>query len=89
MGGGWALGGDRPASDAHQTTLRDMRQVSDALVARDALWAAATASDGICICAPSFPAFIYRFWIENEITMKLYGDVETLLTDAERGYLEH
>ncbi len=62
---------------------------SDALVARDALWAAATASDGICICAPSFPAFIYRFWTENEIAMKLYGDVETPLTDAERDYLEH
>jgi hypothetical protein len=52
-------------------------------------WALATASDGICICAPSFPAFIYRLWIETEIAGKLNGDDQTPLTDAERAYVEH
>ncbi len=56
---------------------------------RDASWEAAIASNGICICALSFPAFIYRLWIENEIAGKLYGDDVTPLTDAEQGYLEH
>jgi hypothetical protein len=56
---------------------------------RDASWEVATASNDICICAPSFPSFIYRFWIENEIGWKLNGDDKTPLTDAERGYVEH
>lgn len=56
---------------------------------RDASWEAATARDEICICALSFPAFIYRFWIENDIACKLNGDDKTPLTDAERAYVEH
>jgi hypothetical protein len=50
---------------------------------------ASTARDEICICAPSFTAFIYRFWIETEIDAKLNGDDKTPLTDAERSYVEH
>jgi hypothetical protein len=56
---------------------------------RDASWAATTAGDGICICALSFPAFMYRFWIENAICWKLNDDDTTPLTPAERDYVEH
>lgn len=55
---------------------------------RDASWEAARASGGICICAPSFPTFIYRFWLETEIALKLNGDDQTPLTDVERGYVD-
>lgn len=40
------------------------------------------------ICAPSFEAFIYRFWLENVLWFKLNGDTSDL-TDAERQYLAH
>lgn len=43
----------------------------------------------IVVCAPSFGAFLYRFWLENTIWFKLNGDVQTPLTAEERRYLEH
>jgi hypothetical protein len=43
----------------------------------------------IRVCAPSFEAFIYRFWLENDIWFKLSGDEKSPLTDVERRYLEH
>lgn len=43
----------------------------------------------IRVCAPTFAAFIYRFWLENDIWFKLSGDDKTPLTDAERQYVGH
>jgi hypothetical protein len=40
------------------------------------------------ICAPSFEAFVYRFWLENVLWFKLNGD-ESGLTDAEQQYVAH
>ena len=40
-------------------------------------------------CAPSFAAFIYRFWLENSIWFKLDGSDKAPLTEVERRYLEH
>jgi hypothetical protein len=45
--------------------------------------------DGICLCADSFASFIYRFWVEGEIAMKLSGRDTTPMTKLERQYLEH
>lgn len=56
---------------------------------QDASLEAAAGRYDICICALSFPSFIHRFWIENEIGWKLNGDDKTPLTDAERDYVEH
>src|SRR5262249_38749132 len=42
------------------------------------------------VCAPSFEAFAYRFWLENSIWFKLNeGGGEAKLTDEERRYLDH
>jgi hypothetical protein len=41
------------------------------------------------ICAPSFEAFIYRFWLESTLYSKLHGFDDRPLTDAERRYLAH
>jgi hypothetical protein len=38
------------------------------------------------IVAPSFIQFLYRYWLENTISMKLYLGIE--LTNAERAYIE-
>lgn len=43
----------------------------------------------IMVAAPSFTAFLYRFWLENTIWFKLNGDDKTPLTAEERHYLEH
>ncbi|HEV2457525.1 MAG TPA: hypothetical protein VGS80_04105 [Ktedonobacterales bacterium] len=43
----------------------------------------------IRVCAPSFTAFIYRFWLENVLWSKLYHDDKTPLTLAEQSYLDH
>jgi hypothetical protein len=43
----------------------------------------------IRVCAPSFAAFIYRFWLENTIWFKLSGDDTRPLTEVERRYVEH
>jgi uncharacterized protein (TIGR02996 family) len=39
-------------------------------------------------CAPTFEAFIYRFWIENEIWYALSHDRDPL-TEEEQAYLDH
>jgi uncharacterized protein (TIGR02996 family) len=39
-------------------------------------------------CAPSFEAFLYRFWIENEIWYSLYHDHDPLTPD-EQTYVDH
>jgi hypothetical protein len=42
------------------------------------------------VCAPSFEAFVYRWWLENAIWFKLNSsDGESKLTDEERRYLAH
>jgi hypothetical protein len=41
------------------------------------------------LCAPSFEAFIYRFWLENVIWFKVSGGNDTPLTEDERRYLAH
>lgn len=43
----------------------------------------------IVVSAPTFPEFLYRFWLENTIWFKLNGDDQTPLTAEERRYLEH
>lgn len=48
-----------------------------------------SAISGIRICADSFDSFIYQFWVENEISMKLIGHDKTPLTEVERQYLDH
>lgn len=45
-------------------------------------------SDGYLICADTFPEFIWRFWIENEIWYALRRDKRTL-TPAEAHYVQH
>ncbi|HEX6797136.1 MAG TPA: hypothetical protein VF116_05405 [Ktedonobacterales bacterium] len=49
----------------------------------------AQVSRHIVVCAHSFPAYLYRFWLENTIWFKLNGDDQTPLTAGERRYLEH
>lgn len=49
----------------------------------------AEVSHHIVVCAPSFAAFLYRFWLENTIWFKLNGDDQAPLTAEERRYLEH
>jgi hypothetical protein len=41
------------------------------------------------VCAPSFEAFVYRWWLEATIYMKLHGFDSEPLTDGERRYLAH
>ena len=48
------------------------------------------------ICAPSFEAFVYRFWLENTIWFKLDAANASMtsggdgqLTDEQQGYLDH
>ena len=41
------------------------------------------------ICAPSFEAFIYRFWPESTLYSKLHGFDNAPLTADERRYLAH
>jgi hypothetical protein len=42
------------------------------------------------VCAPSFVAFIYRWWLENSIWFKVSeSDDEGKLTADERAYLAH
>jgi hypothetical protein len=42
------------------------------------------------ICAPSFEAFVYRFWLENAIWFKLdEGGSSPSFTDEEQRYLAH
>jgi hypothetical protein len=43
----------------------------------------------IYACAPSFEAFVYRWWLEATIYMKLSGFDNEPLTDEERRYLAH
>ncbi len=45
-----------------------------------------TAED-LLYCSPSFEAFVYRFWIENEIWFSLYQNVP--LTDLQKKYVSH
>jgi hypothetical protein len=40
-------------------------------------------------CAPSFEAFLYRWWLESTIAMKLDGFDSEPLTEQERRYLTH
>lgn len=40
-------------------------------------------------CAPSFEAFVYRWWLEATICMKLNGFDNEPLTEEERRYLAH
>jgi hypothetical protein len=40
-------------------------------------------------CAPSFEAFVYRWWLEATIYMKLHGFDSEPLTDGEHRYLAH
>jgi hypothetical protein len=44
--------------------------------------------DNVFFCAPSFEAFIYRFWIENAIWYALEKDKRTLSAE-EMAYAEH
>jgi hypothetical protein len=69
--------------------IESIEEVVASAAERDASWEVATSSDGICICAPSFAAFIERLWIESEIARKLDGDDMTPLTNEERGYWDH
>nr|BBH87790.1 hypothetical protein KTC_25410 [Thermosporothrix sp. COM3] len=41
------------------------------------------------ICAPSFEAFLYRFWLENVIWYKLHLGTPTMLSQIEQRYIEH
>lgn len=66
-------------------SIASIEEVAAGAAEPDASWEVATSSDGIRTCAPSFAAFIERFWIESEIARKLDDDA-TPLTDAERGY---
>lgn len=43
----------------------------------------------IYACAPSFEAFVYRWWFEATIYMKLHRYDSTPLTEDERRYLAH
>lgn len=43
----------------------------------------------ITACAPSFEAFVYRWWLEATIYMKLNGFDSEPLTEPERRYLAH
>jgi hypothetical protein len=56
----------------------------------DAIEGEESAISTILMCADSFEEFVYRFWLEDEISFKLSG-LETTqpLTDVERAYLEH
>lgn len=49
----------------------------------------AAVARAIVVAAPSFTAFLYRFWLENTIWFKLDGDDNSPLTAEERHYLEH
>jgi hypothetical protein len=40
-------------------------------------------------CAPSFEAFVYRWWLETTIYMKLHGYDSESLTEEEHRYLAH
>ena len=40
-------------------------------------------------CAPSFEAFVFRWWLEATIYMKLHGYDSEPLTEQERRYLAH
>jgi hypothetical protein len=66
----------------------DLESFVDAAAAGQAVDLAAVIRH-IWVCAPSFAAFIYRFWLENTIWFKLGGDEKAPLTAAERRYLEH
>jgi len=41
------------------------------------------------VCAPSFEAFVYRWWLESTIYMKLDGLESAPLTAEEHRYLAH
>ncbi len=43
----------------------------------------------IVVAAPTFTAFLSRFWLENTIWFKLNGDDQAPLTAEERRYLDH
>jgi hypothetical protein len=43
----------------------------------------------VSVCAPSFEAFLYRWWREATIYMKVHDYDATPLTDDERHYLAH
>ncbi len=43
----------------------------------------------IYACAPSFEVFVYRWWLEATIYMKLHWYDSTPLTEEERRYLAH
>jgi len=45
-------------------------------------------SEDIYLCAPSFPEFIYRFWLENELWLALNERRQDLPRDQAR-YVEH
>jgi hypothetical protein len=43
-----------------------------------------------CICAPTFEAFVYRFWLENILWFKLNSsDDDGRLSEEQRGYVDH
>jgi hypothetical protein len=42
---------------------------------------------GVYVCAPSFAAFLYRFWLENTIWFNF--DLHKPLTEEQRSYLSH
>jgi hypothetical protein len=48
------------------------------------------ALQGIYVCAPSFEAFLYRFWLENILWYKLsWYKGQKPLTEEEKQYLSH
>ncbi|MDE3228517.1 MAG: hypothetical protein KGO05_01450 [Chloroflexota bacterium] len=67
----------------------EIADIEDLVMDSDERAALLVAAADIHIGAISFPEFIYRFWIEDEIGLKLIGLDKTPLTDAERRYVEH
>jgi hypothetical protein len=46
-------------------------------------------ADAILLCAPTFEAFLYRFWWENWLSRKLTWSPSAPLTSEEQQYLAH
>lgn len=53
-------------------------------------WTSEAIAKSVCLCAPSFEAFIYRFWLENVLWFKLGWNTNPApLTEEEERYLSH